>query len=222
MDEDIYLSDLLYQPDALESSHFDPAPQDFWPRHIIETLIEPDAVRRELYATGVPYDDKLVDFVVRRAKKLFTIAVTATSRPGFLPKAMKFFQENQFDDSCLKSSAQVAENYSRSDPTPLERLIQSQGAKKLWTDRALYDSRAGQWKVLAPVFSPAVINCDFRQEAILPFTEMKANEKKGAFSKVYRAVIHPDHYEDPEDSVSCQGRSYLRIELANTPPNIGG
>ena len=199
MDPEGSLSDDLIDREV--TSGFDS--REFWPERTINDMIKRDVVRRELNRAGKPYDDELVNYILEHAKKLFAIAATIDARPELLLETMKFFQSNDFRDSSL-SAENASSGGSASDDSFSSLLCNKLTAldRKLWRSTRRTNFSKAQWKVQAPVFSTAKSNYDFKPEAILPFIETKRNIKSGAFSRVHKVSIHPDHYKDADCPVS--------------------
>ena len=60
-----------------------------------------------------------------------------------------------------------------------------------------------QWKALVPTFRTDKPEYNFRSSAILPFLSKETNnDRKGAFSIVYKVSIHRNHFVDEEVPVS--------------------
>ncbi|KAH8892917.1 kinase-like protein [Thozetella sp. PMI_491] len=217
-DEELSLADELFGPDAQVKSYFDNSPRDFWAWETIDKLVHEDAVRRELGRAGKPYDDKLVHFILEHGKRLFAVAVAISFQP--LLEAMKFFQKHQFTDTHLGASVEVSDHTSDTNPrTTFQRLIDEHDPRsKLWRPRFKHKFSSDQWMALVPTLSPTVPLYHFRQEAILPFTEMTPiHQQNGAFSRVYQVRVDPAHYHDPDTSNTEETVCFALKEMVPPP-----
>ncbi|KAI3336766.1 hypothetical protein HD806DRAFT_517809 [Xylariaceae sp. AK1471] len=166
---------------------------------IIDQLVQEDAVRQELRRAQTPYDDALVEFILHRGKKLFCIALLASTRNSNIVDVMRFFDGNQFEDSKLSteigtaSSASQQNDYSYLTKEKLDSLDRG-----LWTSHARRSICDAQWEVIVPIFSTERANYSFIDATILPFKNIDLDRKlRGAFSKVYKVKISPGHFVDP-------------------------
>jgi hypothetical protein len=192
--------------DSLEKSVFDLAPREFFPEGTIDRVIKEDVVRRKLEQAGKRYKDKLITYIISHAKKLFAIVTVVDSNPSWVLEAMKFLKSNDFRDSSI--SAEIADNDRASFR---ERLDSLDPNFRIWDKGMRSKFFEQQWKALAPVISTARANYDFELETILPFTEMERDIKSGAFSRIHKVSLHPDHYQDTDCLVSALFASILGV-----------
>ena len=176
-------------------------------------MVEFETVRQELKKSKSNWDDKLVEYIVRDAKKLFCVSVvTLGNDPDKIVKVMKFFQTHGFldgdrstDFAIKRPGKELVEHHSGLTTMELTEKNGSQVFSSAEADRFCYH----QWKVLVPVFSSAVINYSFGHQIILPFIRVDAEGLEGgAFSKVYKVQIRRGHFADPQRKVPSH---YLMI-----------
>ena len=213
------MADYLFNHKA--ESYFHGRPEEFWPENVIKSLRDENVVRRVLTKARDAPDEELVRFIVDHATKLFAISATVFPQSSSrLRQAMEIFQKNQFRDKDL--SAEIKDgsfslDYSALLEARLASLEDSEDdderedgsddddgkdKKKLWFMTDIRRFKEDQWKALVPTFSTDKLDYNFQMSTILPFLKMETNDdRKGAFSIVYKVSIHPSHYED-EASVS--------------------
>jgi serine/threonine protein kinase len=163
-------------------SRFDTTPRSFSPEGSLTRLITESAVISEVAVDNGnkwPGDTELITFIRFDAIKIFATAVYIGLAGKKLRQVMSCLQEHGISDVDLPLRPGMSEGKWKSLPR-----IWSKSVERRFCD--------DQWKFLAPVFTPAQIEYDFAPASILPFTE-KVNTQQGAFSRVFKAVIHQDH-----------------------------
>lgn len=197
MDVDSFCEKLLTKQ---VTSLFDRPTRDFWPASIIRDLTTKDTVRQVLYSNSEDYNEELVNFISIHAKRLFCLTATTLGSAQKLLTAMKLFYEKDYKDSDL--SAETLDDIKAADNhTAIDEQLKSLD-KKLWRKKAVYDFQETQWKALVPILSTAQSNYNFKPKTILPFISIENNVGSGAFSRVHKVEIHPDHYQDTQCPVS--------------------
>ncbi|KAF7559256.1 hypothetical protein G7046_g4896 [Stylonectria norvegica] len=169
-------------------SHLHDKDQDYIPEGLLEELITDSAVR-EVLGSSVDSNknQELIDFIVKRANKVFTLAILANLSGKNLWKAMKAFKKKEFDNKSLPLIATATELLGTG---PFRNL-------KIWGLNELYHFREDQWKVLVPVFRQVeeLTNTLF-DSCILPFELVDSDVKEGTFGDVYQVRIHPGHLDE--------------------------
>ena len=187
-ESDWKLDDRLAENEA--TSNFDGKDDKFWPQLVLDELITKDSVLREFEWKAdsmEPEDERLIDFIVGRAKKLTALTVHVDFGEKLLD-AMKFYMSNGIDDKRLGEDADLG---------PKLRELN----KGLWRPAKVRKFRENRPKVLVPIITTSETNHRFERGTILPFTlqminpEVKA--RSGAFSYVQKVTIHDGHFEDP-------------------------
>jgi hypothetical protein len=215
-------------------SRFHSPPADFWPENVIESLRDEDLIRRVLTTKQDAPSDELVSFIVSHAIRLFAISATVFPEPGSrLLQAMETFRLKNFGDEELSAETKDG-NYSGDYSDSLRRRLagvedskddneserrddddedentsdedEENDRNKLWHETNIRAFDQCHWKALAPTFSTDRLDYNFKMNTILPFLEKETNnDRKGAFSVVYKVSIHPSHYADSGIPVSVFG-----------------
>ncbi|KAK3998238.1 HET-domain-containing protein [Cladorrhinum sp. PSN332] len=184
-------------------SAFDDQSRDFLPEGAIDSLITEDAIRKKL---GVLVDDpinvEIVHFVLKRAKRLFVIAILAgltsgrreSEDYGQLATAMLDFQFAEMDDSCLPILF---------DDTRTQRPFYDEDEEIMdpWDPVKIRNFSRDQWTVLVPVLLHNGPMLDLHPNCILPIIE-KETVASGGFSEVIRVRIHEQHLLGPITKVA--------------------
>lgn len=157
----------------LERSAFDKTPHDFLPEGTLDQCITEEVIKHELSLSGLTVQDKeLVEFIFRRARKVFAIIVLCKVRNP--KKALKWFKSNNVDDTQL----------------PI-----SHPDRKVWSKDFHWDFLRHQWAFFAPVFSTTPYSQDLDEAHILPFISKLNTEDHGPFSVVSGYVMHKSHMQ---------------------------
>ncbi|KAJ9138328.1 Serine/threonine-protein kinase par-4 [Pleurostoma richardsiae] len=197
VDDSISLADDLYE--RMVKSNFTDEEKVYWSKDVVDQLIQEHVVRRELAGARKKYKEKLIEFILHHAKKLFAMAVLADSGHGKILKMMEFFETHGFQDSNLSAEIDIRSigSQQRSHPClQMEHLTSLDD--KLWRAAILRRICEVQWQILVPVLSTAKINYDFERKTILPFTKVAVDRGNlyGPFSRVYKVKIQSGHFED--------------------------
>lgn len=206
----------------------------FWPKNIIISLRNEDFIRRLLTISNDRPSDSLVRFVVNHATRLCAILATVFNKTRQLRKALEYFEENNFSDDNLSAeikSGQSSKSYSALLTEKLQNLEGPRGSQaeadedeeeeddRLWTPINIRTFQQNQWKALVPIFSTEKPEYNFKMSAILPFLTKETNQnRKGAFSTVYKVSLEPNHFEDKEISVSIFVVYHRRVIFFSNPP----
>ncbi|KAK3998233.1 HET-domain-containing protein [Cladorrhinum sp. PSN332] len=182
----------------LSKSVFDDQIKDFLPDGVLDSLVAEDAVRQELAMAGDGAEDGLVDFVLKRARKLFVITLLAgltSARQGSedygqLATAMMDFQYDDIDDSCLP----ILFDNSR---TQRPFYDDENELMEPWDPVKLRNFSRYQWTVLVPVLSRENPALELHADCILPVVGKAQGVESGAFGEVCRVTIHERHHLDP-------------------------
>jgi hypothetical protein len=194
------LSESILEVEA--TSRMWPSDKKFIPSKSIKDVVTKDTVEMELgywCQPQVPADAVgLVDFIVDRAPKLFTICIMVNLSRGHLISSMKGFQRKGICDSNLPFDDRFQSRpdvvFSAIDPETIT-----------WDSRARASFMNQQWKVLAPKLrtDESGKSMAFKYNHIIPFVERDDRVGGvGGFGTVFRAVIHPQHLEDRDGIVS--------------------
>jgi hypothetical protein len=188
-----------------KAKRFDNSVGDFWPEQFLTDRITADIVRRVFYEADPDYDPTLVTFAVDEAKKLFAITANIPSPPNLLLARMQFFKSTGITDSTLAAEIETSNSsgtasLDNNSTSFADRLVSPN--PKLWRPTAIVNFRDNLWKAVAPVFSTSRSNYDFKTNTILPFGELNANIKGGAFSTVHKVAIYKGYYKDADVPVS--------------------
>jgi len=175
-------------------SSFEKDSREFVPEGCLSAITEA-AIEEELEEAGAddPGLPGLVEFIHKRAIKLFAIAVCITIEGSTLYDVMRLFKASNFSDERLPIKPWA------------EQHELSSLSKKKWNRTRISLFYTRQWAFLAPIFRPATerqSNYDFEQSHILPFTERYSEGyDRGSFGRVFKYKIHRDHLVDPEEPV---------------------
>lgn len=182
-------------------------PIDFVPEGQIYNLLTETTIRRLLRLSRRRIDDALVDYIVTRAKRLFTLTILINQEDYKLVDYMTFFRDNGYRDSKLMAgtnfeSVDVQTNELSHFQQEIMEDLQNERLFQSFPSREITEK---QWQVLTPVFSTEVDSYYFHGRVVLPFRKVKTDTNRpmrGAFSEVFKIEIHPDHFIDPLNKVS--------------------
>lgn len=208
-EEDASLWEILRE--CLVPSKFDKTHHQFVPEGSLDRVITKDSILAAMdveQPTGE--DDLLVEFILKRAKKVFAISVFIELEGSTLRRAMLLFKDTEFNDTKLpiedtrnsSPPANLSNSHSASTSGAGQNILASlevsvNGGNRIWRKPKIYNFCEHQWKFLAPVFSTAEYNHDLPALSILPFISKHANFDKGSFGQVSKYEIHPNHIKDP-------------------------
>ena len=178
--EDEFLGVLIVN--EFEKSTFDR--HDFLPHDRIDKLITRASVAHALNLNLASRDERLLNFILQSAKRVFAIILTCHFRGSDLRRMMETFRRKHFDDKDL--------------PVTSDALLELDCFnKRPWSamERRLFFRE--QWAFLAPIFSSDNFKTDLEPDHILPFILVDQDIKSGGFSQVFHATIHPSHWTNP-------------------------
>ena len=182
--EDEFLGVLIVN--EFEKSTFDR--HDFLPHDRIDKLITRPSVAHALnidltrnLASG---DERLLNFILQSAKRVFAIILTCHFRGTDLRRVMTMFRRNHFEDNALPVTNDVLAELDCFNKKPWSAM-----------ERRLFFRE--QWAFLAPVFSSDNFKMDLEPDHILPFILVDQDTKSGSFNQGFHATIHPSHWTNP-------------------------
>jgi hypothetical protein len=182
--EDEFLEVLIVN--EFEKSTFDR--HDFLPHDRIDKLITRASVAHALnlnltrnLASG---DERLLNFILQSAKRVFAIVLTCHFRGTDLRRVMTMFRRKYFEDNDLPVTNDVLAELDFFNKKPWSAM-----------ERRLFFRE--QWAFLAPVFSSDNFKLDLEPDHILPFILVDQDTKSGSFNQVFHATIHPAHWTNP-------------------------
>lgn len=155
--------------DKLLESVFVKTPHRFIPEGTIHEIVTEEIVRASLDMEGSTKADGMVGFIMKRAKKVFSIVVYM--KLDDIPGAIKWLKKNGVEDKTLPVK----------DPKTL--------SKRDWGSEFCEN----QWKFLAPTFSTTEYNHDLEKLHILPFVSGGSDSGRGSFGVVSQYTIHRNH-----------------------------
>ncbi|KAI0146112.1 hypothetical protein GGR57DRAFT_506630 [Xylariaceae sp. FL1272] len=182
-----------------------PRQAKYHPDRFLEKYINEEAIKdyfKDIYPK-VRIKPALIDYIMKDAKKLFAIAVTAPiavseGEKSPLLLAMSTFKKQGYRDCHL--SAKIADSgtpagvHTYLDKKELE-LVKPQ----VWLNTIHIRVCDFQWKWIVPILSTAEVNYNFRATTILPFTKEKdVEESPGGFGRVCKVRIDADYFKDPK------------------------
>ncbi|KAH0432247.1 tol-like protein [Colletotrichum camelliae] len=171
----------------LEQSQFD-TKGEFLPEGCLDDLINREALRDDLFSEKGALDledEKVIDFINTRAKKVFATTYCVLGRGGSeLVTTMKYFLSVGFSDKVLPIED------LRSHRKRSKALVALQ---KTWVPMRIRNFYQAQWMFLAPVFSRDHFHHVLSANIVLPFVWVNKVTKEGRFSKVYEVKIHENH-----------------------------
>ena len=181
--------------DRYVKSKFDPEEKQFLPEGCLQELVTLETIIEELQENHPrsqdvnredPIIQKLAEFILEKAKKVFATTVVSGLRGGYLGYSMIEFMNMEFADNCL--------------PITYDDMVMQFGDK--WGKTTIHDFFTKQWRFLVPVFSKNNFKVDLKPNHILPFIERVSFGKEGAFGQVFRVQVHPGHQMDQVLDVS--------------------
>jgi hypothetical protein len=199
-----------------EKSLFDGNSRPFLPEGVIDTLVVPEAVKKELQITDPNREEQaLIDYIVSGSKKLFLITIQAGIRPEHMYHAMVLFMTNNINDKSLPITLnerfwalQGAREFPEFDiETAKSKLDEIDPDGEVWERWSREEFYQAQWAYLAPVFSTRDVNIDLDPQAILPFLSKNPDIRTGAFGQVFQVKIHSKHLIDPDNLVCLPNQS---------------
>ncbi|KAH6956001.1 hypothetical protein BKA56DRAFT_203433 [Ilyonectria sp. MPI-CAGE-AT-0026] len=213
------LEDLLdYIHDGLVESVFDSGNR-FLPVGVLNKVVHPANVRRELERYVDDHDnandlrvDELVIYVVEKARRIFAILVYLERID--LWRALSTFKDHGLTDKHLPIPRDLASMVGKGRGTSREEITGPLKAFRhsSWRRVLIMEFYHVQWMFLVPVFKADTLDAIYRLDAkmILPFVKLGKDTKLGAFSNVYAAYIHPDHFQGFPNS---HGKSNVQVAL---------
>jgi hypothetical protein len=152
-------------------SAFAKTPHEFVPKGCVDQIITRDKVLAALNITEpTTQEQALVQFVLKRAKRIFAVAVFAKID---VKVAIEWFKNKDVGD----------------DHPEIPFQPKKKGRTAGWRG----DFCDCQWRFFAPVFLTTEYSQDFKESEILPFLTMSRVSGEGAFGEVSRIEIHPNH-----------------------------
>ncbi|KAI9162755.1 Cyclin-dependent kinase [Paramyrothecium foliicola] len=166
-------------------SAFDDGGRKFLPRGSIDKLVTKVTIAQELQLATLDWHTAYLDifatWVLTQAPRLFLIVLKCGLKAETAREALRCFQHYGFTDALLP----VQGSPSLSDKSHFHCSY--------WDDLTADRFTMNQWEYLAPVFEPARYHYNLQDGCVLPFIQQDPNRKEGAFSYVYKVVIHPEH-----------------------------
>ena len=185
------LRDLI--PSHFVQSHFDSVPRDFMPADIIDELVTPVAVQRELLMGIVTSEEKnVIEYIITKARRLFAITIGVGFTREELLWAMESFMDCNIND--IDSLPILNDNFETRIRKSVLTEIDPEGV--VWTSSRRFYFYNRQWSFLAPVFSTRGAHYDLHTKSILPFLDRDTERREGPFGYVFKVVIHPRYLED--------------------------
>lgn len=190
----------------------------FSPHGSLDSIITATRVGEILTGTGhnsAPQNKGLIEYVLRKATKLFAIVLWIDFRGERLTTTMASFYHNRTCDQDLPVDLEVLETSSKFSVC------------RSWKDIYKTNFLTSQWMFLAPRFAveDAVKRLQFHPKIILPFKMVKTDQtpSEGAFGTVWRVKIHPSHFghQQVRDLTSVFRRSATVVESASSLPQGG-
>ncbi|KAJ4245299.1 hypothetical protein NW762_014170 [Fusarium torreyae] len=161
----------------LVPSKFDDRTEYFLPEDSVSKILNRESVRGAMKIESLPENDKLVDFILTKAPKVFLISIFSGLEEETLHLAMTSVQEANLTDVYL----------------PISDLFDFQMPE--WTPVMANNFYQQQWKFLAPVFTPDQFYYLFDPLCILPVIEKGKELKVGGISQVTKVEIHKAHFK---------------------------
>lgn len=164
----------------------------FVPHGVVDELITAKSVAKSFFedADGLETladhqyrESELIEFVLKSAKKVFTISLFCYFTGKRLKTVMETFRRHSFDDTRL--------------PIRSHRDLDSVTDARLWSRLKQETFKATQWRLLAPVFPSTFTRMYLLPETILPFTDVAEQREEGRFGSVYKVSVHPSHQVEP-------------------------
>ncbi|RSL62420.1 hypothetical protein CEP53_004786 [Fusarium sp. AF-6] len=149
-----------------KSDFHDGSTEKYLPENYLQRWSTKEYVKRELN-NGITDDklDSLVTFITEKADKVFAITcLIFEGEKKKITKAMRRFQEHQFDNESLPANL-------KDEPNKPHRVAVNPKAftKSVWTQARSEDFDEKQWRFLAPVFRGAIFKYELDEDCILPF-----------------------------------------------------
>lgn len=175
-------------------STFDNRPEHFLPEGSIDRILDRKSVVDAIGTENIIGNNQLVNFILKKARKLFLIAIYSGLEGETLSRAMRSFEANDLKDTDLPIKDLDHEHFMPSKD-------KVDGWPELWTPVTFYNLCQAQWRFLAPVFSTDRFFYDFGPRSIIPVVEKGDQCKEGSFSRVFKIKVHEAHFQDQKQSV---------------------
>lgn len=157
----------------------------FWPEGSLRSVFTEDSLK------SFDLGKVLVEFVLRKATKLFAICLLAGITQPELEMTMSIFKDHDFSDFSLPVSA--------------DHINSIDGERLPWSPVQKDSFLKVQWQFLAPIFplQSKLSPFHIREDAILPFVEVEKATKQGSFGTIYKVTVHSSHFDrgDPVQQV---------------------
>ncbi|KAL2679081.1 hypothetical protein Neosp_009838 [[Neocosmospora] mangrovei] len=222
------LSELIF--DTLVKSKFDKTERPFSPEGSIDKYITRASITRALGANDSTVDEDLIDFILKKAKRVFAIAIYSRLENDQLRKAMEFFKSHSMSDDGLPFvKAQWGEHAE--EPPGLEDPAEpphhsydsnesadgdyddGEDVDETWSKISIDGFCKEQWAFCAPVFSTDTINHDLEPDTVIPITAKDTiSMAQGSFGSVYRCQVHKSHLHTPENSEGTNCFEYVAVK----------
>lgn len=164
--EDEFLGVLIVN--EFERSTFDR--HDFLPHDRIDKLITrtsiANALDLDLTRTLASRDERILNFILQSAKRVFAIILTCHFRGSDLRRVMETFRRKHFDDDALPVTSDALSELGCFNKRPWSAM-----------ERRLFFRE--QWAFLASVFSSDNFRMDLEPDHILPFILVDQDTTKG-------------------------------------------
>ncbi len=196
--------------DMMVKSAFDN--HKFLPKDRISELFKDD---RAILSMLPDASELLIDFICRRARRVFLTALSSDLNASLLVSLLGCFKQRGLTDAYFPID-NIVENgscrymYEGGVCTHDDKLNAFHDMDdKNYDDWDLYHKVKcfcdRQWKFCAPVFNEKDFTRVFGEDFILPFIEMNYHGR-GHFSTVHRAKLHVDHQEGLQRVRRTQGQ----------------
>lgn len=187
------LADRIF--DNLIASVFDETHRKFLPEGFLKKFITMEVIQKELgMGSGrlAPKDERIVDFILKHARKLFATMVYCGISGTNLLTAMKSAEGSNFNDGQLPIN-NLGSLPRTGRPTLFQHL-----------DRAMLNRfYEEQWSFLAPVFSMNDFSSqDYDASVILPFVSVETRANSGGSHGIRRFGIPPSHLGRAENDLT--------------------
>lgn len=177
--------------------------EHYSPEKSLKSIITQTYIEEALTIPGLvpePPEKELVDFILRKAAKLFALSLIIDFKGRKLRTAMASFASNGICDQDLPIDRQALEESPRF----------SCCRNSIWTSFKRDSVLHYQWYFLAPRFPTggAIERMQLHSSIIFPIELADQRPPRGAFGAVWKAKIHPSHF----------GHGQVRIRY-NSPSN---
>lgn len=179
--------------------------KEFIPADNIGALLTRQSIKDTLEDAGVDPDDKLTEFVLQKARKVFLILVYLEDLTALSGLHACGFDDRSLPVETRTPDEKIRRGRSRWEVASLNETTHNFDNNRLWPVFETWRTpnilafEAHQWKFLAATFSEAKFYYTFPKECPLPFLPPEDGDKDprtGHYSNVYKLGLYRQNFQE--------------------------